>query len=144
MGINHVLFITGFVIMALGFWMRSRYIKLAESCTAQTTGTVTDFSVEKSTSVEEDEDGYKSTHTSVAYYPIFEYSAGGRSVTKKGSTGSVKPKFKKGQSVTVRYNPNNVEQFVVAEDKGAANFGVYFMIFGALVIVIGVVIVFVQ
>jgi hypothetical protein len=126
--------------MAFGFWMRSRHMKLARLCTAQTTGTVTGFSVEKSTS--KDDDGH--THASVYYHPIFEYNAGGRTVTKTSSTGSGKPKFKKGQAVTVRYNPNDVERFVVAEDKSSANFGFYFMMFGALVAAAGVVSIFAQ
>lgn len=125
------------VTFALGFFMRRNYKRLMQVCSAQTRGIVRDFKCVVST---ETEDGKKrKEHT---YYPIFVYTVNGQEITTTSSVGSSRKCLKKGQAITVCYNPDNIDQYYVPEDKSTARSGILFMAVGALFFVVGLLIPF--
>lgn len=128
--------VLGIVFFLIGFFMRNKHRKKALLCTAQTNGTVIDFHCSISTKTDDDGRRRKTT----TYYPIFTYMAEGKQITKTSSIGTGSERFQRGQMVTIFYNPNDVEQYYVPEDKAAARGGFYFMAFGVLVFMIGLII----
>ncbi|MGX8701226.1 DUF3592 domain-containing protein [Caproiciproducens sp.] len=117
------------VIFMVGFLLRRNDKKRIQACTAQTDGTVSEMV--RSISTDSDDNG--KTRRSYVYYPVFTYTADGREITKTSRSGTGTQRFQKGQAVTVRYNPDDVEQYYVVEDKAAARISIYFMGFGILI-----------
>ena len=78
-----------------------------DEVTEEVTATVVD--IEEETEI--DEDG-----TSYIYYPVVEYKAGDENVKAKMTTGSSSPKYKIKDKVTILYNPNKTDEFIVKGD----------------------------
>ena len=128
------------VIFLIGFFLRRRYKKLTQVCVAQTSGIVSDFA--RTENIDTDRDNRQKRRKRYVYYPVFVYTVDGKEITKTSSSGSSNKRFTKGQAVTVCYNPDNVEQYYVLEDKTAARGGLYVMAFGVLLVAIGLMIPF--
>lgn len=128
------------VLFVVGFFIRRKYKKLTQICSAQTSGIVSDF--ERTVSIDTDTDHGQTRRKRYVYYPVYVYTADGKDITKTSSTGSGSMRFKKGQTVTVCYNPDDVSQYYVAEDKTNARGGIYFMAFGVLLAAIALMIPF--
>ncbi len=133
----------GIGIILLGYFFHKKHKDLERTCTMQTTGEVIQMDRREETHTETDDDGHRTTRTTTTYYPVFQYAVNGRSIQKTSSTGTGRPRFSEGQSITILYDPENPERYFVAEDKAAGRFGIYFMAFGAVVFIIGIVSLFV-
>ncbi len=133
----------GIGLILLGYFFHKRHKDLVRTCTTQTTGEVIHMDRREETHTETDDDGHRTTRTTIMYYPVFQYIVSGMSIQKTSSTGSNRPRFSEGQSVTILYDPASPERFYVAEDKAAGRFGIYFMAFGAVVFIVGIVTLFV-
>lgn len=138
-----VIILIGLVIVLIGFYFHKRQQNLKSVCTMQTTGKVISMERRVEYITETDSDGNSKKRKSVAYYPVFQYILDGKSIEKKSTVGTSRPRFTEGQNINISFNPNNFEQFYIAEDKAAARFGIYFMIFGVAVFIIGIVAIFV-
>lgn len=138
-----IILLAGLVIILLGFFFYKRHRDLVRNCTMQTTGEVIRMERQEEVHTETDNDGHTRRRTSVTYHPVFQYTAGDRNIEKRSSAGSSHPQFNEGQSVTVMYDSANPERYYVVEDKTAGRFGIYCMAFGAVVLIIGVVALFV-
>jgi len=112
--------------------------KMKKACTAQTEGAVCD--VEQEIDYSTDDDGH--TRATKMYYPVFTYLANGGTYVNRSATGRSSTKLQVGMNVTVFYNPDNPDQYYVAEDKASASAGAVFCIFGAAAVIIGIVIPF--
>jgi hypothetical protein len=134
-----IIILVGLAIVLIGFWFHKRHQNLKSVCTMQTTGKV--ISMERRVEFHT-ETGSSRKRKSVSYYPVFQYLVDGKSIEKKSTVGTSRPRFTEGQDINISFNPNNSEQFYVAEDKAAARFDIYFMIFGVAVLIIGIVAIF--
>ena len=115
----------GFVWVGLSNTLRiSRYKK---TCTEKTTGHV--VNIEK---IEEDS----------TYFPVFQYVANGQHINHKSLFGTSRTKFKIGDEVTVLYNPANVDEHYVEEDKKGNNGGIVFLVFGVLMSISVIILIF--
>lgn len=138
-----VVLLAGIVLVLVGFFIHKRHKDLVRTCTMQVAGEVIRNECREETSTETDSDGHRTKRTSIMYYPVFQYTVGERTIQKTSTTGSSRPGFREGQSVTIMYDPANPERYYVVEDKTASRFGIYFMLFGAVVFIIGIVAIFV-
>lgn len=116
-----------------------KHKSLVSNCTEKTIGEVVRIERREETSTETDEDGQTREVINISYYPVFEYIAYESSIQQVSSTGTGRPRFSQGQKVTIMYNPADTKQFYVLEDKAAKNFGIYFMVFGLVVVLIGII-----
>lgn len=124
----------GLVFVAVGIFSLMNGNKQIKNCTVETVGTVVQIKEEMGT--EEDEDGI--TRTTYTYYPVIEYKAGDKTITKQYSTGSNSLKYKTNDKVDILYNPNNVEEYIIKGDKSSNILGVIFIVAGAFVSIAGV------
>ena len=137
-----IILLVGVLLVIIGFYFHNKHRNLVRLCTMQALGTVIRMDRREEVNTETDDDGHTRKSTTIMYYPVFQYTAGDRNIEKISSSGSSRPQFSEGQTVTVMYEPANAERYYVVEDKTAGRFGVYLMVFGAVVFVIGLVIQF--
>lgn len=137
-----IFILVGSIIVLVGLFFHKKFKELEASCTAMTNGKVVKIEEREESYIDTDSDGDQFRRKSVMYYPTFQYAVGDKTIEKKGSTGNSSPKFTQDQAVTVFYNPASPESFYVLEDKDGSRFGIYLMIFGAVIIVIGIIVPF--
>lgn len=140
---SFIIFLAGLLVIVVGYLFHKKRKDLKSVCTMKVVGEVVRMDCREEVEVDTDSDGHETESTKVTYYPVYRYIADGRSIEKTSSAGSSHPKFNEGQSVTVMYDPANPEQYYVVEDKSADRFGIYFMAFGAVVFIIGIISLFV-
>lgn len=73
-----------------------------------------------------------------SYYPIYEYTIGGRTVTEKSEYGLAEPKIKVGQTVSLLVNPNDTDEFYCESDP-AKPICIIFGCVGTLLLCVGIV-----
>jgi len=137
-----IILAAGIAFISVGFFFHRRQKNLEGSCTSQTEGTVIRLDRQERTYTETDDDGNTRERKGVTYHPVFSYGVGGRKIEKTATAGSGRPEFTEGQKVTVMYDPQNFGKYYVKEDKTGSRFGIYFMIFGAIVFIFGIVAMF--
>lgn len=84
--------------------------KKIHDCTAAAVGTVTGNRTGSST-INSTIDDIPTTN----YYPVFTYTVNGNTMHKISNVGSVKPIYAVGQQMTIRYNPDNPDEFYIPE-----------------------------
>lgn len=133
-----IIFAIGAVIFFIGWLFHRHHTKVRKACTVQTTGEVID--IVKKVSTDTDSDGHRSTSTT--YTPVFRYMVDGQSIERQSTTGTGWQRFKKGQTVTLFYDPAEHTRYYVKEDKAPGMAGFAFMGFGVLLFIIGFVVIF--
>ena len=121
----------GILFVGVGIFAMFQGNDLAKRCTTPVTARVINLDREESV----DSDGY----TSYAYYPIFEYQVGEKTLSEKGRTGSSNPKYSVGDKVEILYDANKPTDFIVKGDTSSNILGIVFIVAGLVVAVIGVV-----
>lgn len=122
-------FLAGVGCIGFGALMLAVGAKTIKACSGKTVGTIT--------GVHESEGRDRDNYITTNYSPEFEYKVDGRIYHGTGDTSyeSIK-KIKIGGSIKVHYNPDNPEEHYT---KGG---GLSMPIFGAAVLVFGVLLVF--
>ena len=115
-----IFIIIGIVAMYLGTGLTKR-------CTEETIGTVVEMAYK-----EDYVDGY-----SIIYYPVIEYQAGDTTVKQMSNTGQYPPKYKVGDQITIYYNSDNVQEFLIKGDASANLGGILAVVLGTIAVVIG-------
>ena len=115
-GASSVFLLIGlYVTLSLLFDYRARKKKEA-NCTAITLGRIVDYY--RYDRPCDDESGQpRQTVYTTEYYPIVVYNANDTYIEKKYHYGLYKQDFKIGQVVNIRYNPCNIEEFYIIEEK---------------------------
>ena len=122
------------VFVGIGVFLIIRGNELAKRCTEEAVGTVVEIKMEES--LESDEYG---THTIYTYYPIIEYKAGDKTVTKQSENGaSGQSAYKLNDKIDILYNPQNVEEFIVKGDNSSNFMGIIFIVAGVLALGVGI------
>lgn len=130
---KYSILIIGVIFIAVGGFLFYRSADLAKKCTEEVRATVVDMEEEMSS----DEDG-----TSYVYYPVVEYKVGDDTVRAKMSIGSSNPKYKVNAKVTVLYNPNKTDEFIVKGDNSLDFLKYIFSGVGIALTVFGIVLAF--
>lgn len=123
--------IFGLIFVIVGIFIFIKEKEQTKRCTEEIVGIVTE--IKDDTSI--DEDG-NLTHT---YYPIIQYTAGDRIITKQSSSGSSSSIYHFNDKVDILYNPNNVEEFIIKGDKTSNILGIVFIVLGSIVCILGVI-----
>ena len=134
-----VIMAAGIGVMLVGLLFHNRHRALKRACTLQAAGTIVRLERKESTNTETDSDGHETTSTTVTYYPVFRYTVNDREFVKTASAGSGRSPFTEGQAVAVMVDPANPDRSYLAEDKAGRRFGIYMMLFGAVVFLFGIV-----
>ena len=124
-------YLFGIIFTVVGFLLIFCKIIKNIRCTVETTGTVVDIETEEKV---EFEDGRRRIIR--MYYPIIEYKAGDKVITKKHNVAYNSPQFHEDETIAILYNPNKVEEYIISGDKSYILFGVIFMAMGILIVLI--------
>ena len=143
-----VMIVAGIAIALLGRYVNKKQKVMEVSCTAQTAGKVVDIECRESVREEEDpvhpdDPMMRRKVTEIHYVPIYEFTINGTVKRKPSTVGSVHQTANIGQQVTVFYNPSDPEKYYVAEDKDGRNAGTVFVVVGAVIAAVGVILLFV-
>ena len=123
--------IVGIVMIAAGGFLFYKDNYLNKNCTKEATATVVDMDEEFSA----DEDG-----ASYMYYPIVEYQVGDNLVTSKMNSGSSTPEYRINEKISILYNPNKTDEFIVKGDKSSKIISIVLLAFGVFVTGYGIVV----
>jgi hypothetical protein len=125
------LIIIGLIFFLAGMALKRRGKRLLENCTSSVIG-----------NVKETMQNTNGRRQNPQIAPIFSYIANGREHVKKSKASTSNLNLKAGDSVAVFYNPENPDEYYVKEFKDWVVLDWVFIIIGALVIIIGIVIAF--
>ncbi|MBQ9642977.1 MAG: DUF3592 domain-containing protein [Lachnospiraceae bacterium] len=115
------------LILVLGAFLFYSGLKQARNCTTETNATIVDIETTRS----RDKNDRRRNR-----YPVVEFMAdNGQQVHKRADVSSQnRNKYQVGERLTVKYNPQNPEEFIVKGKSLAFNLGV-----GALMVVFGLI-----
>ena len=116
--------IFGIIFIAVGIFIYYRNSYLIKNCTIETKATVVDMKEEFSS--DSDSSGYM-------YYPIIEYKVKEDTLKVTMNTGSSRPSYSIGEEITIFYNPNKTNEFIVKGDKTSNMFSVVFIAIGLFI-----------
>ena len=129
MGKKIFVILVGLLFVGIGIYSLISDKEKAKRCTQETSGTIVELKKETS----EDSDG----HTEYVYYPIIRYTAKGNTITKKSNIGSSNySKYRVNEKVTIFYNPNKVEEFMIEGENGSKFIAIVFISLGSLVTIV--------
>lgn len=79
---------------------------------------------------------YNSSSHSSYYFPQLELTVDGKQYFLKSSVGTSDIKYQEGQQVTVRYNPDNPQQFQIEGNNAWKILKIVFLSFGSLFVIL--------
>ena len=120
----------GVIFIGVGIFVLIQSNDLAKKCTEENIATIVNYHIETST----DSDN----NITYTYYPIINYNVGTKSVTKQSKTGYGNEKYNINEKITILYNPNNVEEFIIKGDKTGNILGIAVIVAGAIALVLGI------
>ena len=121
-----VLFIVAGVMLLIGILIVVFDRKKRARCTVETTATIVSVGEEVT------RDG--SGHSERSYTAYYEFSANGATVRKHSGTSTTrKRKYKRGETRQVRYNPDNLNEFIVVGESGNTGGGIALIILSVLI-----------
>ena len=139
--------LTGIVFVVIGIFVTVRENAKIKRCSVETVGTVVEIKEEWST----DSEG----ENYLTYYPVIRYQAGDMTVTKQSTSSasndstlsvggivvtSHKSKYNVNDSITVFYNPDNIEEFMIKDEKKTNTIlAIVFIGLGALATILGII-----
>ena len=115
----------GVFVLLIGGWLFYLAIRHMLKCKVETEGTI--VSVER-----------KHMNKKNNFYPVVEFLADGKTITKTADISSrLSTKFKTGSTLTVRYNENDPEEFVIKGKSFREDFfgGIFLIVVGIFCIV---------
>ena len=130
--------IVGIIFLAVGLFMFFKNDSLTKNCTKETQATVVEMKEEFNT----DSDTNNDIDSRYIYYPIIEYKVNDEVVRVTMSSGSTTPAYNINDKITVLYNPNKTNEFIVKGDSSLNIFSYVFIGLGTLILIAGIVIVF--
>lgn len=98
----------GAVFLCISWGMSRSFSHKKSVCTLPVRGRIVDV-VESSTY-------HIDSVSSVTWYPVYEYSAGGQTIRRRSVVGGEKHKYTVGKQVTLMVNPQNIEECYNPED----------------------------
>ena len=124
--------IISILFVVIGIFMLFNSDKLIKRCTIETDAKVVEY---KEVIENEHENRINGEPLKYTYYPIIEYKANDRVISKQYQTGSNIRKYKEGESIIVLYNPDNVEEFIIKGEKGSKILGIGFTALGGIAVI---------
>lgn len=129
-----ILVVTGLIlgIISVAIWISIKNKR--KNCVVSVDATVKE--------IRREEHSFHSNHgpstTMTSYYPVYEYTIGGRTVIEKSEYGVAEPKIRVGQTVSLLVNPNDTDEFYCESDP-AKPICIIFGCIGTLLLCVGIV-----
>ena len=117
--------IVGILVVAVGAFLLYPALRNALKCKGETEGTI--VSVER-----------KRSNRKNDYYPVMEFTAGGKTIRKTADISSrFSTKFKEGSTLMIKYNEDDPEEFFIKGKSFRSNFfgGLFVVAVGVIMIV---------
>ena len=121
--------IVGIIFLAAGIFLYYKNDYLVKNCTAKASATVVEMKEDFS------DDSY-------IYYPIIEYKVNEDNIRVVMDKGSNPPAYSINEKISILYNPNKTDEFIVEGDSSSNIFSVIMMILGVAVTGYGIVMIF--
>lgn len=121
--------IVGIIFLAAGIFLYYKNDYLVKNCTAKASATVVEMKEDFS------DDSY-------IYYPIIEYKVNEDNIRVVMDKGSNPPAYSINEKISILYNPNKTNEFIVEGDSSSNIFSVIMMILGVAVTGYGIVMIF--
>lgn len=118
-------FLSAVILIIIGICIFVYQNLKIQRCTQEVSGSVLEVKEEYTTD--------ENRNHEYAYTPIIGYMVNGKLIEKRGSSSSYQ-KYRRGEKITIMYNPNKVEEFVIKGDIMYRFMGVYLMVAGAIVV----------
>ena len=131
-----VLIIIAVICFAIAVMSIRKNANLNKHCTAEVEGVIADVIVETDTGV--DSDGGEITTTS--YTPVYEYTVNGETKRMRGQFSDTgKTKHKAGTQVTVLYNPDNPDEYMIkgSTTRQTVGMSIFLFVVGIILILMG-------
>lgn len=122
--------IVSILFIGVGIFCLTQANGLKKRCTVEAQATVIEIVREESN----DPDDFGS----YTYYPVIRYQAGEQTVTKKSIDGSNPSRYSENDTIDILYNPDNVEEFIIAGDNSVTIIGIIAIVVGGLLFVISI------
>ena len=116
--------IVGIIFISISVFLYFKNEHLIKNCTVETEATVVDMKQELSN------DDSSSMYT---YYPIIEYQAEGNMLRETIDKGSSTPAYEIDEKITILYNPDKTNEFIVKGDNSSNIFSIVFLFIGVIV-----------
>ena len=129
-----VLIIIAVICFAIAVMSIRKNASLNKHCTAEVEGTIAEVVVETDTSV--DSEGGEVVTTS--YTPVYEYTVNGETRRKRDQYSDTgKTKYKAGTPVTVLYNPDNPDEYMIkgSTTRKTVSMCIFLFVVGIILIV---------
>ena len=130
---NVAAIICGIIFILIGIFVSNINKKALNNCTIEAEATVVEIEEVRERSKNEDE------MYDYIYYPILEYKAGDKLLKVKHKTGSNPSKYEVGDKVTILYNENKVDEFIIKGDKNLKYGPIIFIAIGIILIASGII-----
>lgn len=121
--------IVGIIFLAAGIFLYYKNDYLVKNCTAKASATVVEMKEDFS------DDSY-------IYYPIIEYKVNEDNIRVVMDKGSNPPAYSINEKISILYNPNKTDEFIVEGDSSSNIFSIIMMILGVAVTCYGIVMIF--
>ena len=127
-----LLIVMGLVFLGIALYIRVSETNKKKACTEKTDGVVTNV-------IKSEITGNIGEASMYTWIPVFTYKAEGQELTKKSIYGAERQMLYIGQKVTVYYNPDNINDYYVLEEKNISKIQKIFSVIGAILILISVI-----
>ena len=122
------------LIISLIFLGISIYIKISDAnkkkaCTQKADGAVTDV-------IKNEITGNIGEASMYSWIPVFTYKVNGQEISKRSIYGAERQMFYIGQKVTVYYNPDDINDYYVLEEKNISKIQKLFFIISMILIIV--------
>lgn len=134
--VGSIFALIGAIFLCVGIIVQSNVKKLEQRCTARTEGVV----VEMIAKEKYDED---TRSTSYMWYPVFEYTVEGETLTQYSHYGTNPPMFYEGEIIEMYYNPDKINEYFVPGQNVQMVFSI-FIIIGGVFFGIGLIILIIR
>ena len=121
--------IVGIILIGVGVFFYVSHENLIKKCTVEAEAVVVDMKEELDTD---------STSSMYIYYPIIEYTANDKNMKVTMKDGSSNPKYSVGDKLTILYNPDKENEYVIKGESSISIISIVFAGMGLLVTIAGI------
>ena len=132
-----VVIVIGLIFVVSGIVMIFSERDMEKRCSEETEGNVIGIVEDKKIPSGRPKEEGSYYDAQKVYYPVIEYKAGEETISKKYSVGDEKIKYKIGEKIIIKYNPNKTDEYLIKEDNGKIYVGIILIVIGVICVLIG-------
>lgn len=132
-----VVIVIGLIFVVSGIVMIFSERDMEKRCSEETEGNVIGIVEDKKIPSGRPKEEGSYYDAQKVYYPVIEYKAGEETISKKYSVGDEKIKYKIGEKIIIKYNPNKTDEYLIKEENGKIYVGIILIVIGVIFVLIG-------